>query len=671
MALIGALFLVVALSAFFLVNFRFKIEEAMFVSMSIIIVILTLFGLFGAMQIGQYLLYSLSFFSLAASVYLLIAKKAKISFETVVSPGLVVTIISFIIYTIITKNNVLYLWDEASLYGTAAHYMDATNTLSFGGSVTVFTYFFTRFAGYTEHALFVSRWLFMWICVVLPLSTVKWDKWYMAAIYAVFAFGIITLIDPETQYLMDAPIGIVAGSSIAYLSVHRNKSRTSILTFACTITITLKDNIGLLMFAFMGLFFLSYYLIESLKADWKLSKKNYLNISIFLASIIATLLVREKILPFRLKKLVELGNSYLLILIIISVVIISLIILWFTLLHKIFKKYIIPKVRQNTKLLKTIKISLLSIIPFALFSVIYKVIWEIMYSLTIELQKTFIYVLNNYFAKKYFGLPLYAFALLILILSIFCALTTIKKKYRSSLIAQSISLVSIIYVYGLIMAILFITDYSAFFEKSATAGIERFIGSVVIMVCIYLIAVAFSSEYWIDNIKQYIAATVVSLLLITSVPPPGETMFALQTNANMIANKYYVRPTIREHAELIKANTPEYASILIIALNDDGVEINSHAWQYWMYYECVPRPKPGVLSSIYSEKNEDGWMSTHRLEELIKFYDYVYIANVNDEFYLKYVSLFEYAAKRKQSGVLFKHEADTLTTLKFICEYIS
>ncbi|MCK5128900.1 MAG: hypothetical protein KAQ68_03530 [Clostridiales bacterium] len=665
MVYIGAFCILIVLSLFFKLYIKFKMEEALFASMGMIIAVLTVFGIFGVMHIGQYFLYLLAFTSLLFTISYLIKVKWKIDVAEIITPGFVIISLSFIMYMIMTKGNILYIWDEASLYGTAAHSMDVTNTISNGGSVTVFTYFFTELIGYSEHTLLVSRWLFIWICVALPLSNVKWKKWYMAAIYAVFAFGIITLIDPETKYLMDAPIGIIAGSSIAYLAVLKNNSRNTILTLTCVLTYTLKDNIGLILLAFILMFYVVYYCIELYKNQWKLSKKNIINTSIFIVSISATILVRQIFMRFELIKDIDQIKPYLPIIITIVLGVIGFIVSWFLWLHKIFKKHITDKVNLSPQLKKILKIAALTITPMAFFTVAYKGVWRILYSLSMELQQDFIYALNQYYGRKYFGFTLWQLALMLLIMTVFCTLTIIRKERRSSFVAQSLSIVVMIIIYGFVISLLFIKQYHYFLVNHDMMGLERYMGSLLIMISVWLMSIVFTTNNtFIDDKKQIIAAMAVSLLLVRMMPLPGETMFSLISNSNMIANKYKVRPEIAEHTKIVNENTPEDATILIIAIDDENATINHRAWRYWMFYETAPRALPGIITSI-KNKDDDGLISQEDLIKQIGHYDYVYIGNANDEFYTNYGDLFD-TNEIFKTKALFKNNPGEMPQLTLV-----
>ena len=371
------LLLILLFALFFKLYLKLKIEEALLFSIAIIIIILTVFGTFGLMHIGQYLIYSLVTGSLVFSIVYIIKQRGKYDYSSIFTPGLCIIVLSYVIYAIITKNNVLYIWDEARCYGTAAHYMHITNTISDGGSITVLSYFFTRLIGYSEHSLFVSKWLFSWVCLALPLSKVKWEKWYMAAIYSILAFGVITIIDPEPSYLMDAPAGLIAGAGIAYLSVLRNKSRFSVIMLICTLALTIKDNVGLVLLAFMALFFLAYYCVELSNKEWQLTKKEILKIFVYIAFMIIVLAFKQLFMSVTLNNTFDTLKETLGLIIISSALLVLFAASWLIWLNKTYIK-LAERVKKSPVAKKMVHISAAFLASFLLFSIIYKAIWKIL-----------------------------------------------------------------------------------------------------------------------------------------------------------------------------------------------------------------------------------------------------------------------------------------------------
>lgn len=646
MLIFSVIFLIIfVISLFFKINFSYKIEEALFISVILIVVVLSLFGVCGVMNIGQYIIYFFAILSLIFAIYKAI--KNKMNLYEIITPGLVVILLSFVIYIVISKNNIMYITDEASCYGTAAHYMHITNTISNGGSITIFSYFFTKIAGYSDYALLVSRWLFTWVCLALPLSQLKWDKWYIVCIYGILSYGIVTLIDPETQYLMDAGAGVVAGVGIAYLAVNRKKARTIVLALACSLTLLIKDNVGLILFAFTMMFLIVYYLVELKKVRWRITKRELFSLVKFIFVVSMIFIIKSFTIPANLLTFISLSNTFLQLLVGGVVLLMVFVVMWFVYLHKIFDKFL-KKIKDSIHLNKAIKIIFLSIIPLILFAIFYKSIWNILYSLDIIKRRDFVYAFNQYFNKQYFGIKLLNITLLLAFSAVISALTIVNKENKYSFLGQVGSIVAMVFIYGFIIALLFIKVYYLQLKNNDMMGLERFMGSLIIMVCLWLLSVVLlAGEYWIDEKKQYIAAFAVGVVLIQCMPLPGEAMLQPITNTEMISYKYVIRPIIQDHASIINDNTHDDAKILIIAQEDSENPSDfmntGGAVRYWLHYFTVPRPRADIISTV--SKGIDGkseqLFTYSELKLLLYEYDYVYIGNADDTFYDYYGELFD------------------------------
>jgi hypothetical protein len=633
--------------------FKLKMEESMLLAVTGIVVVLTVFGMLKIMNVGMYVIYAFALAGLLGLLYRVIFKKEKIAFAEIATPGFIVVLLSYAMYAIMTKNNVLYIWDEANRYGTAAHYMHVTDAIENGGSLTVLSYFFNKIAGYSEHALFVSKWLFIWVCAVVPLSNLKWDRWYMAGIYAVLAFGIITLIDPETNYLMDAAVGIAAGAGVSYLAVAGKKARLGVMASLCFLTATMKDNAGLVFLAFIVMFYAIYYFVEFNKKDSNIGKKQIINTAVFAAIIALTLLIKRVTLPSWNLSTLDFIKDYYLYIGAACLLFIVFLVCWYLWRYKGLGRIIADRSEKTKTVLKILALPLTA---FALFAISYKVIWQILYALDLKLQQDFIYAFNKYFGRNYFGMSLWVLALLILTAAVLAAMTIVKSDHKKSLIAQSVSIVLSIVMYGLIISVMFVTAYHRFLNDNML-GLDRFVGTIVIMVGIWLISLAFAeTDYWAPQKKQYIASFLVLLLLIRIIPLPGETMFSSVNNSNMASNKYSIRPTVKEHSDIIKENTPEDSKTLIIAMEEMSPIIGGQALQLWTYYENVPREKPDFIG------NTD--LSYEEFIKIINGCDYVYIAFVNESFYEKYGNAF--AGEPVFEKAVYKSEKGSQQPLQLI-----
>lgn len=624
--------LILAIALFFRIILHFKMEEAVFLTMGLILVLLTIFGIVRLMNVGNIVICILALLALTSVILVSVKKRPQIDLASIVTPGVGLMVVSMVIYYILSRNSIVYIWDEASCYATAARYMHMSHSISNGGFVTIWTYFFTSIIGYSEHVLFVSRWMFIWVCLILPLSHLKWDRWYMALVYGVLSYGVITIIDPETQYLMDSVVGVSAGCGVAYLAVARKEARGIVLTATACITILVKDNIGLILVGFMTMFFAVYYFIEARKT-WKLSKKNFIDVGVYIASIIAILFAKRLIVPVDIPAAIAMFQEHKLKIALGLVLLIIFAITWMLWLSKwvvAFREYI----KKKQAVYKWYKIAVCIFAPLFIFAVVYKGIWAILYTLDAQLKRDFVYVLSKYFKTKYFGISLHVLALGILILTLFAVLTIINKKKRSSFVAQVITVVSCIGIYSLIIGLLYIKVYHRLLVSQNMMGMERYMGSVIIMVLVWLMSILYcGSQYFVSKKKQYFAALFVSLVMISCMPTPGELFFNSLTNNEMNAYKLAIKPTAQEHAKIINQNTPDDAKVLILAEESDESDFSNAATRQWIHYYIVPRPLPGM------SRVDNDFTYNDLLDKLVH-YDYIYIGYGNDALYNSCSDLF-------------------------------
>ena len=109
--------------------------------------------------------------------------------KDIITPGFVLFILSYVIYYISSKGAMVYLWDEATHWGTTAKRMAYTSKLWTTGLQTIaspiFNFVMLKTTGFKESALYLSQWTLSIACIILPLSHIKWNKVYFAFIYFV------------------------------------------------------------------------------------------------------------------------------------------------------------------------------------------------------------------------------------------------------------------------------------------------------------------------------------------------------------------------------------------------------------------------------------------------------------------------------------------------------
>lgn len=155
-----------SISLFLMLIFKRKFEEVVALSLSVIVGVLYIAGLFGHLETGIYALYTLTFIFCLASVY--IYNDKRVEWKQLLSPGLLIFGIFIII--ILFYNNDIYRarWDEYTHWGLAvkdmfyfnsfAKHIDSTVMLPwYPPFITLFQYYIEYNNGlFTEELLYIA-----------------------------------------------------------------------------------------------------------------------------------------------------------------------------------------------------------------------------------------------------------------------------------------------------------------------------------------------------------------------------------------------------------------------------------------------------------------------------------------------------------------------------------
>jgi hypothetical protein len=321
----------------------------------------------------------------------------------------------------------------------------------------------------------------------------------------------------------------------------------------------------------------------------------------------------------------------------------------------LYKKYAAP--RMNNKLN-----TLLGVIAFfATGTLIYKSTWMFISSFDFDTRIEFIYVLKKYFSKGYFDISLIALmGMLIIFITVICAVA-LKKEYIKHVAAQLLAVLTAVYVYSLVVAYIYATQYSSYI--SSLNGLERYMGSMVIMLLVWLMAFLFAADsYWQKSKAQLICVGLASALIIRCYPVYGETMFNIYDVSTMSFTRS-VRPFAQEHADKIAPNTEEDARILFVNQLCDTNYSGSRI-QYWITYFMPVRTPVYRAASFTTDKEVaeeqvlTAYATPEGFEALVLKSDYVYVLSTDDEFWEAYGDVFPERFD-DDSGRLFKVTPDS------------
>ena len=611
------------------VIFDLKIEAALFAVMCAVIVFQTVMGLFSWMHIAQIVIYCAAGLSLVYLIYKAAVQKHPLKIGEAITPGVVLIVFAVLFYFLAVRNNVFHIKDEVTAYGISVKRMLATNRTDIFGSVPVFAYFVNKLAGFSEGMVFTSKWLFMWICLCLPLTNLKWDKWYVALIYGAVGFGVLTLINPEPMFLMDGSIGVMSGALAGYLSVNLKKSCPVVLGLGLMVLTMIKDMAGILFGMFVLLFMAVYAAVVFAEKEFKINRKSVINAAVIVVSAALSVFLAAKTVGMP-QVVRNVFSSYKIILALGALVLLAAGLL--VLYKKVLHKHIKGKIAAAGG----------TVLFFGAAAAIYKITWKAVLSFGYDRQQDFVYSLSKYFGKTYFGINFTALIGLAVVFLVAISIAALKKEYIKHAVSQACAMIFVMFIYGFMVAYIFTVQYSSLL--SDMNGLERYMGSVVIMALVWLMGMVFAAgSYWQNNTKQIVSLCVLSSLLIRSYPVYGETMFNIY-NVSTISFREGVRPFAEKHAEKLMEYTPEDAVILFVNQNT-GENYSNTGVEYWINYFMVPRRLGSRVSSFSADKTKAGgifsvFCTKEQFGELISGSDYVYVMETDDTFWESYGEYF-------------------------------
>ena len=226
----------------------------------------------------------------------------------------------------------------------------------------------------------------------------------------------------------------------------------------------------------------------------------------------------------------------------------------------------------------------------------------------------------------------YIAVIIFIVLGFFALAIFSERKNRKKISLAGVwILVSSVY-YMLLMYFLYAT---AFMEHEAVrlASYERYMNSFVISALLFLVAVYYYSEIWRKHFIVFCTVPLLSSLYLFFLHPE---VFKQVLPGSITKDEEFIKE-YTDSASVIIDSTEEDDSIYII--NREGDE--GFLWR--QRYLCNPRTIGG--GSIGSKINEgDIWSEDLKVIELVdilKCYDYVYFAKLDEDFLFKYSDVFD------------------------------
>lgn len=244
-----------------------KYEETLPLTCFTIVLVLYVFGLFGALKAGAYALFALSMSAWALCVFQLFrSRKLRLFTAKMLTPGFAVFLFLYTLIMVLNRGRLATAWDEFS------HWMDAVKSMytrhslgtdplsqaafpSYPPSMPLFQYFFlmvgrllSQGPGFEEWRAFAAFQIF-YVSICMPFfSQLSFRKPFgvIAAATGVFLVPLIYFPGMYSEVYVDPFMGLLAGVALAMaLGIHGRNPLDRAGFFLCCSTLVLLKEAGL------------------------------------------------------------------------------------------------------------------------------------------------------------------------------------------------------------------------------------------------------------------------------------------------------------------------------------------------------------------------------------------------------------------------------------------
>lgn len=622
MAYILLIFLLLNTSFFYSTIFNKKIEQTIFLSIFSYILILFTFGVLGSLSLGYMLIIIYNILLLGFNIYSFIKKKINLN-KNVLTMGLILFIISYIVIVWQSLGKLASSWDEFSHWALVVKNMYGLNNLGIGSDSTVmikdylsgtslFQYFCVKLCGeFKESMLYVGMDLII-LSVIVPIFSVFKDRRnFLGYILFFILFFIPTLFYPTIYYSLY--VDGILGLTFAYgLYSYFNNRENKLSAF---------DIINLIASFSMLIFIKDFGIVLLL-------------ISFFII-LIDNMFIRNK---FSIKNIIH--QNYLIVITIIPALLIKIVWKITLVLYGVIGD------GSSSNILQTVK----NLITLNLMD--YQT--EVIASFT---DATFNTTLTNTF------IPItYVVAVLIVMIIGYFAIQNVKKDNKSTIkLLVTLTVLGAAAYAGLIL-LAYISVFSSY-EALKLASFTRYmgtyaLGAIYIALAIYVKIVS-SNDKKIGNFTMLLLGLFMINFSFSTLL--NLTIFAPSSSNN----SKNVRASYDEFSEKTSKYINKDDCLYFISTNDNGIDY------YIARYELTPnKMNENFAWSIgisYSEediwtvyKTSDTWRN-----ELIEDYNYVYLYDIDEQFINQFSTLF--IDKNIQDNQLYQVvKSDSYEVLKLV-----
>ena len=627
--------------AFFAV-FKFKPMEAIAISISSVITILLIVTLIFALSVATYIITALSVIFVLYSLIILIKEKTLfISIkEFVFNPAFLVFMALLAVYSVMVYDNHVYSSDDFSYWGLAskAFLINDGFKVQYGiikqgqtNAMPIFNAFITFLSGYKESYLFIGMWMVYWTFLLLPISSLKWNKWKTIAVYVFLVYSLLMFTSHYVRPNLynDIMLAVISGGLVAYYYSDKNISKHIWVVILLGIIILphIKYFTGL---AFAYFVFILYFLNNEKLGKIKSDKRKRIIFIVFALAPLTSHLLQSLIRPQYISAhtFTAAAHSWCwpgksIAAALVSYIGVSLLVLIAALCVIILFAH-----RKRKKKLKLYLISAVSLLFLALLGFVYfKLDTGSKHLINAYIKNLAALTINEIYLYKIIGVLLVLNGLIYYIF--------IEEKYKKKYIRVSIAFILL----GLIYCVGMLATYSRFSEAEAlaSASLNRYISSYVVFVLMAAIGVMSARGLFPEKKKKALAG-IVLLYTVIAVTPAPLTLFGYEKGQLKYEQTGLYQNFLA--AEHIKKNTEKGSSIYIIDQGGNGTN------RLYMQYFSVTRLIANNDSLGPSKYDGDKWSKDYSLGEWEEYlssrkYDYLYLANIDDYFIETYGSLFE------------------------------
>ena len=604
------------------IYFNKKIEETIFLSIALKIVILFLFGLIINLEIGFYVLL---FLNIPLLIYNIcsIRKNRKLFKNNLFTAGLFIFLFTYLLFIWINYDRMVTIWDEFSHWALVVKNMFYLDNFGMGNDSTVlaknylsgtslFQYFCMKLnGGFSESILYLGINITAFSLLLPVFRLFKNIK-----NVAIYILWFVLMVIPTLLYnnfysslYVDAILGVTFAYSLYtyYLNYEEGLTKFNTINFALALSmmIFVKD-IGIV------LALISFFVV-----------------------LIDNLFIRNKFI-LNIKKLWD--NSSKVFFALIPCVMIK--ILWLITLS-------INNIGSSLTAGGGLLSNLLGLLSLDHDGYKYGVIYNFTHAL---------------FSDKLFGININISFVLLMGFFVFLTYILSNNIKNRTLQKSYFNLASLIVVgsigYALLLLLSYLTVFSQY-EALNLLSFHRYIGTYALAV-ILIIIMLFVKKYG-SNINKLLKISMINFaIILLFVDLPSLINMTVFTR-DSVRNTINIRSTYQNSKGTIEANVNDNERVYFISTDDDGIDF------YISRYEITPiKVNLNYAWSIgdpYNEqdiwtiqKTKDEWQN-----ELIKNYDYVYLFDVDPQFIERYQSLFSVSSDIIDDNQLYKINKDSIS----------